>query len=489
MSSTTPRQAPRPLWPARRRGSVLITALILSAIIAISLASYLRLALHTLRLADRSFYQNAALNLAELGFEHALYCYNRLATAASPETAWTGADWPAPASDGSIRRKFSGIELGAGVLGEVAVYCSAHNPGSGITPVIAVRSTVTFAAGGPPLTKYMEITLRRRSLFAHGMVARNSIVWNGGNASADSWNSDPDNNAATAAVGYGSPTGPARAGASVGTPSAEAGALDFGGGVIRGRVMNGGGTISRTGSAILSNSTTGTGWDSSLVSNDFSATFPPVVVPEPPAAARNRVTSTTPIAVPSSLPRPGDVAWNGVYFYDFASLWTLSASGPATNRLTIGGPVVFLATSHSGRNVIDLAGNASIAVSGNATLRVYTDGNVEAAGNGITNANASPATLQIYGTNPTVGGQTIRFVGNGSASATIYAPNATFQLRGNGALQGSVIANTINLNGNAAFHYDEALGSLSAGNPFGIVKWRELQSSEERALYAARLNF
>src|SRR5437870_3803842 len=69
--------------PARRahpasRGSVLITALILAAIIAISLTSYIKLALNSLTLADRSFYQNAAVNLTEVGIEEAMYCYNQL---------------------------------------------------------------------------------------------------------------------------------------------------------------------------------------------------------------------------------------------------------------------------------------------------------------------------------------------------------------------------------------------------------------------------
>lgn len=478
-----------PAWLRRRgrptQGSVLITALIFASIIAISLASYLRLALNSLKLADRSFYQNAALNLAEVGLERALYCYNRLDDVSTPADAWAS-PWSIQ-SDNSVRATFSNIALGPGVTGEVKVYCRHYAPGTGIVPIVVARATVTFPppGGGAPLVKYMEVTLRKRSLFANGMVARDSMVWNGGNAGADSWNSDHDNNPATAPVAYGSASGPARANSTVGTPSAANGALDFGGGTIRGRVMNAGGTISKSSSAILSNTTSGTGWDASLVSTDFSATFPTITAPSPPIASKNLISGSAPIAVPSTLPRTGDVAFNGVYYYDFASTWTLSASGAASNVLTVNGPVVFLATAHSGRNVIDLAGNASIAVGTSGRLKVYTDGNVEASGNGLVNSNAAPETLQIFGTNPAIGGQTIRFVGNGTSKAAIYAPNATFQLRGNGSLHGAVVANTINLNGNAAFHYDEALGNMTSGNPFGIVKWRELRSPSERATGAA----
>lgn len=486
-----PRAADHPLRPRRARrparGSVLITALIFSAIIAISLASYLRLALNSHKLADRSFYQNAALNLAEYGLEQALLCYNRLDEVTTPADAWTGAGWPAPATDNSVTRSFLDIPLGPGVTGEVKVYCLHHNPGTGITPVVVSRARVLFGTRGAPFDRYMEVTLRKRSLFANGMVARDTLVWNGGNAAADSWNSDHDDNPGTAPVAYGSAAGPARANASVGTPNPANGALDFGGGTIRGRVMNAGGTITHSSGAILSSTSTGTGWDASLISTDFSATFPTIDVPAPPAANKNSVTSSTPINVPSTLPRSGDVSWNGEYYYDFASLWTLSAGGAATNVLTINGPVVLLATAHNGRNVIDLAGNASIAVTGSGRMKVYTNGNIEASGNGLVNSNVSPSTLQIYGINPTVGGQTIRFVGNGTSKAVVYAPNATFQLRGNGRLDGAVVANTINLNGNASFHYDESLGNMTAGNPFRIAKWRELQSAAERDVYRTQL--
>jgi len=476
------------LFRAPRRGSLLIVAMLLAAAIGISLVSYLKLGLNSLTLADRTFYQTSAINLAEMGVEEAMYCYNQLDTVSDPRTAWTGTSitWTI-ASDNSVSATLSTLTLGPGVTGVVKVFCTDYNPSG--TPVIIAKATVT-PQKGPTLEKWLEITLRKRSLFANGMVARNTIVWNGGNATADSWNSDPDNNSATAAVTYA--TGPVHASATVGTPNAANGALDFGGGTIRGRVMNAGGTISKSSGAVLSSSTTGTGWDASLISTDFSATFPTVTVPAPPALNKNTAASTTPIAFPSTLPRGTDVAWNGVYYYEFASNYGLSAAGSATNKLTINGPVVFLAINHvsTSPNLIDLGGNASIALTTSGTMKVYTTGNIEAAGNGMTNANASPSSLQIYGTNSTAGGQTIRFVGNGSSSAAIYAPNATFTLKGNGNLYGAVVANTINLNGNAAFHYDEALGNTSAGNPFGIIKWRELQTRDERTTgTAARSGF
>jgi hypothetical protein len=478
----------RPARVARaQRGSLLIVAMLLSVIIGISLVSYIKLATNSHRLADRSFLQISAMNLAEIGAEEALYCYNRLDNVSSPQAAWAGTNvtWQI-AADNSATATLAGFPAAPGATGVVKIYCSHFNLSSG-RPKVAVRATIT-PAQGPPLDKWLEVTLRKRSLWAHGMVARSSIVWNGGNSSADSWNSDHDDDPATPGVPYGSANGPAKANATVGTPSSVNGAVDVGGGAIRGELLNGGGTILKNTGAILSDTTTGTGWDSSLVSSDFDATFPPVAIPAPPVASKNIISATQrPITFSDTLPRAGDVDWNGTYYYEFGTGYSLASAGNDSNVVTIAGNVVFLATNHSGINVIDLGGQASIKLTPAGRLAMYTNGNIEAAGNGIVNATATPDALLIYGTHPSPGGQEIRFVGNADAIAAIYAPNATFQLRGNGSLHGAVVADSINLNGNAAFHYDEALGTATAGNPFGISRWRELRSAAERAEYAGKL--
>ena len=453
------------------------------SIVAVSLASYIKLAAASARLLDRSFHATSAVNLAEMGLEEAMFCYNQLDNQTDARNAWSAAagstvTWTI-AADNSVTGTLPTVTLAPGVSGSVKVYCSHYNP-SGTNPVIVARARVTIA-NGPALDKWLKITLRKRSLWANGMVARNSILWNGGNTEADSWNSDPDNNSATPPVSYA--TGPVKAGATVGTPASGSGSVDVGGGEVRGRIMTGGGTVSKSSGAVLSGSTSGSGWDTSLISTDFSATFPEVTVPSPPAANKNTVNSTTPIAFPSSLPRSGDKVWNGVYYYEFASGWGLSGGGSPSNVVTIGDDVVFLATNNGATNTIDLSGNASVKVASGATLKIYTNGGIEAAGNGLTNANAQPNSLQIFGTHDPSTTRKIRFVGNGSSSAAIYAPNAPFELKGNGELFGAVIAGSITMNGNAAFHYDEALGNQTAGNPFGIVEWKELQSSGEQGSY------
>src|SRR3954463_5588274 len=68
------------------RGSVLIVAMLISALIAISLASYLNLNLSSTRMAKRTFNGYAALNVAEAGAEEGVWAFNR--TNAGDTAAW-----------------------------------------------------------------------------------------------------------------------------------------------------------------------------------------------------------------------------------------------------------------------------------------------------------------------------------------------------------------------------------------------------------------
>lgn len=479
----------RQLLPARRaRGSLLIVAMIISAVIGISLVSYIKLSTTSSALSERSFYQTSAINLTEIGVEEAMYCYNQLDDKPTPEAAWVvpGMTWTRASGDPVVTTKLTGLAIGPGVTGEVRVYCSNYNPGN-TKPIVVAKATVTFANGGPAIEKWLHVTLRKRSFWSNGMVARNSIIWSGGVTQADSWNSDHDNNPATPGVAYGSANGPARANATVGTPSSANDAIDVSGGEVRGRLLTGGGTVSHTSTAILENNLAESDWESGLISSDFDANFPRVTVPAPPALDKNSVNSGTPITFPSVLPAPGDKSWNGVYYYDFGSDWVMRMTG--TQTLTINGPVTFLATAHTGKTVLDISGSASINVAATGKLAVYTNGNVDVTGNSFANATSTPSALQILGTHPLVGAQTMRLTGSGAAIAAIYAPNAIVELKGGAELHGAAVGHQIKVTGTSKFHYDEALATASTGNPYGIEQWRELQSAAERNEFAARLNF
>ena len=139
----------------------------------------------------------------------------------------------------------------------------------------------------------------------------------------------------------------------------------------------------------------------------------------------------------------------------------------------------------SAGDAVSVTGNASIIIPAGSKLTLYTQGGVKIAGNGLANANIQPISCQLMGTNDTTAGQTIHVAGNGALRCVIYAPNGDVTINGNGDVMGSIVARSIRLTGNAAFHYDETLAQGQNGEPFTIAKWRELSTGAERAAYSA----
>lgn len=459
---------------------MLITCLLFSVIIGIALTSYLRVARNSYAMADRAFLNTTALTLAEQGLEEGLESYNQLDNAASPAAAWSG--WTIAGTVAT--RKYVNLAFDNGATGTLQVYATDYNPAAGAAPRLVAKATL-LPASGLGLSRMIEITLRRRTVFAAGLVARGTITFSS-NTVVSSWDSDPDNNPATPAVGYSAAVKTANA--FVGTISTADGAINTGAGDIYGRIGTGGGTVTHDAGAVLSTSPTGTGWNNGLVNIPFVSNLDTPVAPALPATV-NSITS--PINTGVTLPRAGDnAAADGKYYYNFAAGAGISLTG--NNTLTVADNVVLYLQNHAATTAVSVGGNGKILVASGGNLTVYTDGNIAIGGNGMANANANAASSLIYGTNAG-SGQTITMTGNATTVAAINAPNADFSITGNGELWGSVVARNITLNGNAAFRYDEALLDFSnttgTGNPWGIAKWRELTLSAERVAYAANFNF
>ena len=474
------------------RGTVLIVSMLLAAIIGISLVSYITLANHSLSQASRSFYSNSAMNIAEIGLERAIACFNQLDNG-TVDAAWPTATWTkdptaynAATSPNTpwARASFTVPDIGPNVTATIKVWVQHYAGSNTYYPKVVAKASIS-QTNGATIDKYIEVTLRKRSLFANGLVAKDDVDWVG-HPSAASWNSDP--------TGTGTPIVPYSSG--VMTANATVGSLrgdiGLGGGEVWGYAKTGPtGTITG-GSVHGMGSTTD---DATRRTNDFNATFPSVTTPSPTSVN----TVTTNWNSGRTLPDAGDVGvtttLNNItgtyYFYKFTSGNGISLSG--TNTLTIDANknVVIILNNHEGTTCVSTGGNAEIDVSAGSTLNVYTNGNVAIGGNGLVNANSQPKNVFFWGTR-TTDGQTIDISGNGELKAVIYAPNAVVDLNGGGSsgkMMGSVVAKEIDMNGGTEFYYDESLANLTTGNPWGISKWKELQGESERNAYSSRLSF
>jgi hypothetical protein len=387
-------------------------------------------------------------------------------------------------------RTLAPFALGANIMATVRVHCSDFSPVSGaVKPVILSKATVTFPQG-PETSKYVEVTLQRRALWARGMVVRDTIRSSGGNLYVDSWNSDPDNDPSTPAVAYTLP-GTAAANGSLATASAANGAIDIAGGSVYGTISMGASAMPdyNKNNGTLSSTLGGSGFDRDLVVNDFKAVFP--VISAPPVTAHTLTTTINPgNGNTYSLPRAGDTAApDGYIYYNFAIGANVQFNG---GTLAITDKVVLIFNNHSGVYAMNIGGGGIVSVAPNAQLKIYADGHVSLGGGGVANNNPQPYTLMVFGTHPTVGTQEITLNGNGLLTASVYAPNANLTVSGGGGeghIFGAMVANRATLVGNTRFHYDEALANIVEGNPYGIAQWRELQFAEERAAVAAKLDF
>ncbi len=451
----TPRPAPCiqvSVTPARRRGSVLIVALLIAAIVALVLGSYLSLNLGTARLSQRTFDRGGAFHLAEAGLEEGLWTYNRMLSG-QPDT-W--ADWSV---DGDAAwRRIEGFRLTAATTGTIKIYASPVAPDEHASPTLVALATVR-SAGGAPVTQMIETTLRRRTYFAAGLVARQRLVFRGRNTTFDSWNSDPDQNSATPAVPYAAPL--ADDTGAVSTGAADQAQISLNHARIHGYLHTAGLTPDIGSTGYIGPFGVAPGAvDPARFSRNFHADFPAIVAPE----GGQLVT-----AFGTSLGTPGAAtSWRAK---------SLVLKGSST--LTILGHVTLVLTDPL--DAVSILGKASLLIPPGSTLTLYVGGDIFIAGGGLANANASPAAVQLWSTATSARPQSIHVAGNGSLSGVIYAPEATVTVNGDGAILGSIVARDITFTGNAAFHYDHALDRLGRHAPYRSDGWRTVDDPAARA--------
>ena len=441
-----------------QRGSVLIVAMLVTAMLALVLASYFNLSLTSSRQTRRTFDRNTAFHLAEAGVEEAVWSYNQ--TLAGSTDAWRLWD-----TDGMAAwRRFNDFTLTSGSTGSVKVYASNTAPTGSTRPSIIAESTVETNTIGAA-TQMIEVTLRRRSFFSNGLTARRTLAFKGTNTSFDSWDSDPDRNPATAPVDYS--TAVRKDVNGIASASLDTTAVLVNQATVYGFVSTGGQFPKVGVNGLIGPFGTAPGTlDSTRVATDFVANFP--VFPAPTDGTYVSPLDTT-------LGTLGQTTrWRTP---------NIKLSGKQT--LTILGDVTLILTAPVGTSALDMAGTSSIIIPAGSNLTLYAEGDIKIAGQGLANGNTQPASFKLWGTNTTETGQSITLTGKGALRAVVYSPNGDVALNGNGDMMGAVVARDITLTGNATYHYDSALADLEDNAPYGPASWRLITSSAERRSLSA----
>lgn len=146
--------------PRSRRASLLIVAMLLAALTAIGIATFLRLGTSSMQMAHRSFFENAAMNLAEGGLDQAMWCFDQA------RNGNTGAWSSSFVIDGAnARQTFTETGIGLGATGSVRVFVQYYD--ASLPPIVTARATVTPSSGSPT-EKWVQVALHTRSRFGDG---------------------------------------------------------------------------------------------------------------------------------------------------------------------------------------------------------------------------------------------------------------------------------------------------------------------------------
>ena len=387
----------RPIHSQRERGNTLMLTLFFCLAIGMVLASVLKLIGGRYAMTVRSTDWNECIPVLEAGIEEAM-------THIHDDNSSSANGWTATTVSGKLvyqkQRSFSD-----GSYFFTTIYNASSNSPSIVSqgfvrvPMKAnkyIGRTVLVSLTNPP------------NVFTKALATVSSISMVGVDT-VDSYNSTK---------GPYNTTSNRNANGSIATDSTNTPAITLGNATISGNVTTGpGGTVSG------GNITGGT-------NNNMNVSFPS----NPPPAG--------PFGV---LVESSSNVWNVA-----SGSYKMSSYNGDTINVT-GNVSLWVDSSFS------ISGGGSIKINNGATLTLYVSGNVDIGGNGVANNPGLPADFSLVGLS---GCTSITYHGNPDLYGTIYAPQATFSMKGTAVMYGAVIANAASFNGNVALHYDESLATL-----------------------------
>lgn len=414
----------------REQASVLMTGLIISLAVGITLASYLVLVSNRYRMTVRSMDWNKAMPVLEAGIEEAL------THAHDDFSNLTLNGWVAGSLSGQpVFSKFRTNSDGSYFWAAIVTNGYFTNPivySSGFVPMPMERGYIC---------RTVKVATSRPPQFANAVAATGSINFNGNNGYVDAYNSC---NGA-----YGGTN--AHASTAIATSYNGSPAINMGNANVYGTLSTGaGGSITVGPNSAIGDSSwvsNHTGIESASYTNATdNQTFPSNSLPA------NLLTALG----PSASTNGATMLTGGNY--QMSSL----SSGSSNNPVIISGNTTLYVSGN-----VSISGTGDIEIQPGASLTLYVAGNTSISGKGIVNDNSSPENLSYIGL---AGNTSIAFSGQATFYGTINAPQADFSMVGNADVFGAAIVKSFTNSGNASFHYDQCLGLL--GNLI-VTSWQE----------------
>jgi hypothetical protein len=459
------------------RGYLTLTALSLTTVISISLASYISLCYQSYLLSYRLFQVAQCRQLAETGLEEALWALNNNTTTGWTANAGPGSNVAWTVSGSTQNCTITGYQLGEGATGQVAITVTNYNcpfnpppaPAPSPTPTIAATAVVTLPTGAQ-LTKTLSAPFKPAPLFpnAIGITPDNGGILQLQKTSTFCSCAPPP-----AVFG-----GPSSYAATLAAPT-----IDFDHSGTHAITAYGYAANFANSGALVSNSNSSLSGPTSPTSPKIdpsrinaSAFVPMYTIAEPSAA----LFGTHTLPPPPSPPAIGTPGATELWYTSLTGDLWVDGVGSAVNysKIQVQGHVILVVL---GRLGMPFSSTGYIEVLPNSQLEIFVRGDtVISQGGGFLNDTGSPKNLVIYGaayphtftynsgfTNPVTG---VSFCG------TIYsAGSISFTVSPAMVIYGAILSNsnvTFAGNGGLQFYYDRSLLDLPMDWSLGVrVPW------------------
>ncbi len=468
-------------WKAKITGATTFVMVVICSLLCLTVLGYLTEMDQQSRFSSRSQAWNIALAITEAGIEDGLQHLNRNRDNLAADS-WT-------ASGSRYHRKGS---LTDGSTYDVVV--DATNPAQPEVIAQAYARAYGLGAGiaagsSTPASEIVTRTVRVRCYKGHpfqkAIAAKKSIDLNGNNIATDSFDSsDPfhSNN------GLYDPALAKDNGSIICNNTVED-SIDAGNANIRGQVSTGpGGTVALGTNGVIGSLEYQTnyhhGIQSGWVTDDANFTFPDTQIPYTSGLTPTSGDVVETVFVTNTVKSGGvsitnitseivtnhydNILYSGQYYVDQLSGKTIvlgAAQLVAANGITM-----------SGSDVLKIAPGGSLTNWNGGTSSTI-------GGNGLVNDTGMSGNYIAYFA-PSV--TKLSIGGNGTFVGVVCAPSADMAMNGSGKnsmdFVGSLMVNSLTMNGHFNFHYDEALGNIEQFGRWLISAWDEIPPMSFAAL-------
>jgi len=441
---------------ADARGSISLMTLCLISALGVAVGSYFALLTQAQRLGTRQFQNDRVRELAEVALEEALWALNQNNWTGSGPTGGTA--WTTSGSDRSVTLDYSA--LGMGATGQIVMTVHNYASTGPVWPTIDVAAVVTLPDGRVAQRK-LQATTAPAPLFGNAIASVNKAVSFSAGGTVDSWNSDPDNNPATAAVAYSF-----TAGNTTNYAAVVAGRDNGAGYGVMLTQANVKGYLATFGQPV-SYSTSG-----SPPGRVQGPTTSPLLNIDPARLSRSAFVPGAEVFTVTTPPTGGAnygglltgilglvntlvLAPLGIDLFKVNGDMTITGIPLLSPNLTVDRPLSIIVTGD-----FAISGIGKITITSTGALQLFVAGDVTIGGLGIDNQTNDPTKCVIFATDASTS-DSLQYTTSSDFCGLIYCENKPIDIRQNATFYGALLsAQQVGFTAGATapvFHYDTAL--------------------------------